>query len=55
MQFPEQKALDITTQIVVAKLHNSDSSINAVRGQDVAAYFKAIYESVQAITSSITD
>lgn len=53
MNFPEKEALNITTQIVVAKMRSSENSINAASGKATADFFKAIFEGVKEITSSI--
>lgn len=52
MNFPENEALKIATQIVVARLQSSNISINASGGQSTAAYFKSVYEGIKEITSS---
>lgn len=53
MQPSDKKALEITTQIVVARMQNT--TINATKdgGTCVAEFFKAIFEGVKEITSTI--
>lgn len=52
MNFPENEALKIATQIVVARLQDSNISVDASGGQSTAAYFKAVYEGIKEIVSS---
>jgi hypothetical protein len=49
------KAIDIATQIVVAKMQNSTTTINAQTGKDTAEYFKAVYDGIKNIMSDTTD
>ena len=60
MRHSQEKALEITTQIVVATLNSSQPApgaarANAVLGQEVSAYFTAIYNTISAITAQIPD
>lgn len=53
MQNSSRKALEITTEIVAAKMHNDKNSTTKDGGEDVAEFFKAIYLGVKEITDSI--
>ena len=53
METYEKQALDIATQIVVAKASNSHSGFDQASGVDTANYFKAVYEGVREITESL--
>lgn len=55
MNRPEIKALDITTEIVVAKMQSETYSATESSGKNVGKFFKEIYDSVLAITSNIKD
>lgn len=55
MNFHEDKALEITTQIVVAKMENSNTTACKKTGEDTAEFFKEIYNAVKEITSSIAE
>ena len=55
MDSPETKALEITTQIVVAKMENSGNAACKKSGEDTAEFFKEIYNAVKEITSSIEE
>ena len=55
MNSAELKALEITTQIVVAKVGNSDSVACKRTGEDTAEFFKEIYNAVKGITSLIEE
>lgn len=47
------KALEITAELVKARLNNSEVSLDAEGGQATAAYFEAIYNKVSEITEEI--
>ena len=51
----KSKALEITTQIVVAKMENSGNIACKNTGEETADFFKAIYNAVKEITSSIEE
>ena len=51
----ESKALEITTQIVVAKMGNSGNIACKQTGKDTAEFFKEVYNAVKEITSSIEE
>lgn len=51
----EKKALEITTQIVVAKMQNSTTSCNEATGKQIGEFFTEIYKSVCEITEAIKD
>lgn len=51
----KSKALEITTQIVVAKMENSDGAACKKTGEDTAEFFKEVYNAVKEITSSIEE
>ena len=53
MQNSSRKALEITTEIVAAKMHNETFAATADSDEDVAEFFKAIYLGVKEITDSI--
>lgn len=53
MFIPEVKALEITTQIVEAKISNSSLSISKANGTAVAEFFEEIYRGVLKITTEI--
>lgn len=53
MTFPEQKALDIATQIVVSKVSNSNGNTDKDAGVRTGEYFEAIYNAVKEICISI--
>ena len=55
MTRPQLRALDIATQIVIAKVANDNATICAANGQLLADYFKAIYENVLEITETVSD
>jgi hypothetical protein len=52
----DQKALEITTQIALAQIQNSQPIVpNEGAGKAIAEYFKAIYNGVKDVTLSIQD
>ena len=51
----ESKALEITTQIVVAKMENSGNIACKKTGEETAEFFKEIYNAVKEITSLIEE
>lgn len=51
----ESKALEITTQIVVAKMENSTNAACQNSGKDTAEFFKEVYNAVKEITSAIEE
>lgn len=55
MMSPTEKALEITTQIVVAKMGSSNNTACKKTGEDVAEFFKEIYNAVKGITSTIVE
>lgn len=55
MKCSETKALEIATQIVVAKMENSTGNACQNSGKDTAEFFKEIYNAVKEITSAIED
>ena len=55
MNFFESKALEIATQIVVAKMENSSNIACKKTGEETAEFFKEIYNAVKEITSSIEE
>lgn len=55
MDRPEKKALEITTEIVVAKMSNSGLSTNSANGKVVGEFFTEIYNKVLAITKTVED
>ena len=50
---PDVKALEITTQIVEAKISNSSLTISKANGTAVADFFEEIYRGVLKITTEI--
>ncbi len=56
MKNVDQKALEITTQIALAQIQNSQPIVpNEGAGKAIAEYFKAIYNGVKDVTLSIQD
>ena len=55
MNFPEKKALDIATQIVVAKMANSGNIACKQTGKDTAEFFNEVYNAIKEITSAIEE
>lgn len=56
MKNVDQKALEITMQIALAQIQNSQPVVpNEGSGKGIAEYFKAIYNGVKDVTSSIQD
>lgn len=52
----EQKALEITTQIVLAQIQNSQPAlVNETSGKAISDYFKAVFAGVKDITVNIKD
>ncbi|MCM1008975.1 MAG: hypothetical protein NC485_13895 [Ruminococcus flavefaciens] len=47
------KALEITAELVKARLNNSEIRLSTEGGQATAAYFEAIYNKVSEITKEI--
>lgn len=52
MNRPEKKALEITTEIVVAQMQNTSGPVCSETGKDVGDYFREIYNSVLEITKT---
>lgn len=53
MNRPEEKALEIATQIGVSKVANTNLGVSAEGGQRLGEFFEAIYNKVVEITKSI--
>ena len=53
MYRPKEKALEVTTELVKARLSNTNISVTADGGKDTADYFQAIYDKVLEITEQI--
>lgn len=51
----KNKALEITAEIVKAKMANSTISSNALGGKDVADFFKEIYQGVLEVAETVSD
>lgn len=52
---PKKKALEITTELVKAKLSSSTVSPSETGGKAVADFFQVIYDKVSEITESIAE
>ena len=50
---PEEKALEIATQICVSKVANTNLGVSAEGDQRLGEFFEAIYNKVVEITKSI--
>ena len=50
---PEEKALEIATQICVSKVANTNLGVSAEGGQRLGEFFEGIYNKVVEITKSI--
>ena len=46
------KALEITTQLVAAKLSNANFMVNGEKGKEVADFYKEIYNGILNLTES---
>lgn len=55
MKYAVEKALEITKDIVVAKMQSSSLSPNKNGGESVAIFFETIYDKVYAIATSDTE
>lgn len=53
MNYPRETALQITKEIVVAKMQNSSVIANKIGGENVAEFFEEIYNKVSAIATDI--
>lgn len=55
MRYSDKKALEITTQIVEAKMSSTSTAVNKETGKAVAEFFEEIYNGVSKITAEISD
>ncbi len=55
MRRAEEKALEIATQIAVARASNSTATVSKESGENFAAFFEAIYSKVVEIAQNTSE